>query len=64
MKLIIVLLSVFTIASCTVPSVFLKPGANGKNCFCKEKECTDVSCEEKNCLCLVVCARKKTFEFY
>lgn len=54
MKLI-VLLSVIAIASCTVPSVFLNPNATGKkNCFCKEKECTDVSCEEKNCLCLVV----------
>lgn len=50
----VLLLSVITLVSCTVPSVFLKPGKNGKNCICREKECTDVSCEEKNCLCSVV----------
>lgn len=55
MKLIILLFSVFAVVYCNknIPSVFTK-GAAGQNCFCKEKECTDVSCEEKNCLCLVV----------
>lgn len=63
MKLIVIL-SLCTIASCTVPSVFLNPRATGKKiCFCKEKDCTDVKCEEKNCLCLVVRGWEKKIEF-
>lgn len=57
---LIVFLSVITLVACTVPAPFKsskssKPKGKGKeNCICREKECTDVSCEEKNCLCLVV----------
>lgn len=50
MKLTLILfLSVVTLVACTVPEPFNK----GKNCVCHEKTCTDVSCEEKNCLCIV-----------
>lgn len=68
MKLtLVVFLSAFTLVACNVPEVFVtshttatattgttKP--KGKNCICTKKECTNVSCEEKNCLCMVVSA--------
>lgn len=56
MKLtIFVLLSVMTLVSCSIPEVFLKSvEGKGQNCYCREKQCTDTSCEEKNCICLVV----------
>lgn len=70
MKIILVVfLSAFTLVACSVPEVFVKSQATatatantqttkppGSNCICKKKECTDVSCEEKNCLCMVVSA--------
>ncbi|XP_031635149.1 uncharacterized protein LOC116348312 [Contarinia nasturtii] len=54
MKLMIIgFLSVVAFVACgDVPPPFNKV-IDGKNCYCREKECTDVSCEEKNCVCLV-----------
>lgn len=53
---IIVLFSIVALVACSIPPEFTKKPGNkkGVNCICREKECTDVSCEEKNCLCSVV----------
>lgn len=53
---LIVFLSVITLVACSIPAPFKSSKTSkpkGKNCVCREKECTDVSCEEKNCLCVV-----------
>lgn len=65
MKLtIFVLFSVVTLVACSydsIPAVFRKSvSGKGTNCWCRQKTCTDVSCEEKNCICLVV----SVFYFY
>jgi hypothetical protein len=52
----VVFLSIVALVACNVPEPFNSP-VTGKNCVCREKECTDVSCEEKNCLCLVKAIR-------
>lgn len=59
MKLsIVILLAIVTVVTCStsLSSVQFRKIVSGKgeNCICREKQCTDVSCEEKNCICVVV----------
>lgn len=61
---IIVLLSVVSLVVCSIPDAFKQSGSGkGENCVCREKSCTDASCEAKNCHCMLVSVGSFHVEF-